>query len=115
MSTELFTDIRVFPIKNATGNLKANCKVVIAGTVEISCSVMNGSKGLFVSMPSQKVEKPGEPVKYFPYVKLIDKDTKDKLDEVVLAEFNKGTDSTGTRPFPAGPASTAPARKKLPF
>ena len=59
MSNELFSDIRIFPLKNSTGNLKANGKVVIAKTVEVSFKIMNGKNGIFISLPAQKVEKDG--------------------------------------------------------
>ena len=82
---ELFSDIRIFPV---VGNktLKANGSAVIANTIAVKFRIVEGEKGLFVTLPSSKNLKSNE---YFPEAWFPDKATKAKFQEAVLEAFNK--------------------------
>lgn len=60
------TDVRVFPIRNGRV-LLANASVTFDDCFVVTgFKVLNGSRGIFVSMPSTKADKPKDPLK--PYV-----------------------------------------------
>ncbi len=52
--------------------------------------VIEGSKGLFVSMPSQKKGE-GEDAQYFDHFHPLTKEGRDQINEVVLEAFEKAT------------------------
>lgn len=48
-------DVKIYPQQQAAGNVLANASVTLNGCFAVKgVRVMNGSKGLFVSMPSYK-------------------------------------------------------------
>lgn len=56
----IISDIRIFPVNNKKSNCCAMVSVTLANVFCISgIKIMDGSKGLFVSMPSNK-DKKGE-------------------------------------------------------
>jgi DNA-binding cell septation regulator SpoVG len=83
---EVFSDWKVFPLKNQVGNLVANGKVTILGTVEVSFTIVKGNKGLFAGLPSKQSEKNGEKV-YYPDVKILDKTTYADFQTQALAAY----------------------------
>lgn len=88
MSDSIFSEVRVFPVDNK--KVMANGTVLVAGAVKVKLTLMQGSKGPFVTFPADKVEKNGE-VNYYPHVKLITKPAVQELNELVLAAYNKET------------------------
>lgn len=86
----VFSDIKLFPLKLDNSNLLAKGSVVVNEVVRFNFSVMNGSKGRFVSMPSEKSNKVDDDgkVKYFPIVSLLNKDMQDELNRLVLAQLD---------------------------
>lgn len=94
-----FSDLKVFPLNLDNSNLVAKGSVVVNNIVRFNFSVMNGSKGRFVSMPSEKSNKTDEngKTKYFPVVSLLSKDMQEELNRLVLAELD-GTKVTSSKP-----------------
>ncbi len=108
MPSNLFSDIRIFPVNSST--IKANGKMVIAGTVEVSFKVIQGKNGMFVALPQTKTPSKvaGEPDKYWADVRILDEETKKQMEETVLAAFNAaGTGGSKT--------TSAPKKSALPF
>lgn len=57
-ASSVITDIRIFPINNKKSNCCAMVRVTLADVFCITgIKIMDGSKGLFVSMPSAKNKK----------------------------------------------------------
>ena len=57
-ASSVITDIRIFPINNKKSNCCAMVSVTLANVFCISgIKIMDGSKGLFVAMPSAKNKK----------------------------------------------------------
>lgn len=103
----VFTDWDIFPLKTQVGNLVANGKVTICGTVRVSFTLMNGSKGIFAGLPSKKSDKPGDDGKpiYYPDVKILDKATYDEFQEEAKAAYNTLLNSA---PAPKGKSANVP-------
>ena len=77
---------RVNLFKNQTGNIKAFASVTLGGEYVINdLKVMDGSKGLWVSMPSKK----GKDDKYNDIFFPITKKARQDLFDCVLAEYEK--------------------------
>lgn len=74
----VFSNWRVFPLKEKIGSLVANGKVTISETVDVSFTIVEGPKGLFATLPSKKSgkkdEKTGKDI-YYPDVKILDEST----------------------------------------
>lgn len=57
-ASSVITDIRVFPISNKKSNCCAMVSITLANVFCITgIKIMDGSKGLFVEMPSRKNKK----------------------------------------------------------
>lgn len=57
-ASSIISDIRIFPIKNKKSNCCAMVSITLANVFCISgIKIMDGSKGLFVAMPSSKNKK----------------------------------------------------------
>lgn len=57
-ASSIITDIRIFPVNNKKSNCCAMVSVTLANVFCISgIKIMDGSKGLFVAMPSAKNKK----------------------------------------------------------
>lgn len=107
----VFSDWKIFVLKTKVGNLVANGKVTISQTVQISFTVVEGSNGVFASLPSRKSEKVGDNGKpiYYPDVKILDPET--------FAAFQAQAKEEYENALAAGP-SVPPATKsksKAPF
>ena len=111
-----FSDFKFFPTKGA-GAIKANGSFVYNGAVRINCTVVQGSKGLFVSLPRQKYQKDGKD-QYADQVFFINEDTRKQLQSAVLAAYNgnQTTGDQGASPEPAPQTNGKPARSNtIPF
>lgn len=89
MAAELFSNVQVFKNKNPKGSLVGNGSVLVAGAVEVRFTIVQGSKGLFVSLPAKKSEKTDENGKaiWYPDVKIPDEDTKKSLEKMVIEAY----------------------------
>jgi DNA-binding cell septation regulator SpoVG len=89
----VFSDLKIFPINSSNGSkLLARGSVVVSNAVRVNFSVLNGSQGRFVAMPSEKSNKVDEQgkTKYFPIVQLSSRELSDELNRLVLAELDGG-------------------------
>jgi DNA-binding cell septation regulator SpoVG len=111
--SNIFSDVKIFPIQ---GNAKilARGEVVVHKTVKVKFTVLNGSNGRFVSLPSEKGAKPDEngKDKYWPLVSMVNRELQDELNKVVLAALDGNKEESA----PAGkPASKKPVGDGIPF
>lgn len=85
MSTEL--EVKVVRLHRFEGDskLKAFCDVAIGDFLVKGLRVVEGSKGLFLSMPQEK-SKDG---KYYPSFAPLTEEAKQALSETVLAAYNE--------------------------
>lgn len=87
------TEVKVFPVKEG-GRLKAYAQVVFDSCFIIrDLKVIEGDKGLFLSMPSRK-RKDGS---FRDIVHPLDSATRKMIEDAVIAEFQK-TDLTQAVP-----------------
>lgn len=95
----IFSDLKLFTINSSNGSkLIARGSVVVSNAVRVNFSVLNGSKGRFVAMPSEKSNKTDDQgnAKYFPVVQLSSRELSDELNRLVLAELDGEKSSTKT-------------------
>jgi len=108
-----FTDVKVFPLKQRAGNLLANGNATV-GVVQFKFTVLEGSKGIFASLPARKGKKPGEDgnIPWYPEVKILGEEpyaefqkavreayTKAMGGQVKAGEENQGTELVDGIPF----------------
>lgn len=110
----VFTDWKIFPLKTKVGNLLANGKVTISGTVQISFTLVEGNNGVFASLPSRKSEKIGDNGKpiYYPDVKILDTDTYTEFQNQAKEEYENSLVGNTTTSTVTGTKATG---KKPPF
>lgn len=77
---------------DGAGTLKAFCDVAIGDLFVIrGVRVVEGKRGLFVSMPRQK----GKADKWFDTVSVITDSTKERLDEIVMEAYQHEGEKVG--------------------
>ncbi|MFC1842651.1 septation regulator SpoVG [Candidatus Dependentiae bacterium] len=80
------TEVKVFPAKETGSRLKAYATLVFDGCFIIrDLKIIEGDKGLFVSMPSRR-RKDGT---FRDIVHPLNSDTRKKIEETVIAEYNR--------------------------
>ena len=95
MSSEnVFSNIKVTPLKKAAGSIRANGSVTIAGIVDVNFVISDGSNGLWVKLPQHsykaKDKDSGQEVtRYVRDVKIPDQATAQQLSELAIAEYNR--------------------------
>lgn len=97
MSTDnLFTDVRIWPTNHKT--IKANGSVVVAGVVKVNFKVQEGSKGLWVTMPSHKSKDKEGKEQWYNDVFLVEEDHRKALQELAISEYNKKVSNPESAP-----------------
>ena len=84
-------DVEVVDVRKITGdgNLKAFADVKVAGSLVVKgFSVMQGKRGVFVSMP----RKAGKDGRWFDILTPLDEGLKQELQDKVLEAYDKETD-----------------------
>lgn len=112
-----FSDIKLFPV-NGNSVIKANGSFVYNGVCQISCTVVSGKNGLFVSLPREKyTDKKTNSEKWTNKVYFTDEGLRNQLNDQIVAAYNKmaggsSDDSQGSSPEP-----TTQVKKKssIPF
>lgn len=85
------TEVKVFPTKDV-GRLKAYATIVFNNSFIVrDLKVIEGNKGLFVSMPSRK-RKDGT---FRDIVHPLNAETRQMIEDAVIAEYNKIAESDG--------------------
>lgn len=80
------TEVKVFPAKDTTGRLKAYASIVLDKDFIVrNLKLIEGVKGLFVSMPSRR-RKDGT---FRDIVHPLNADMREKIEESVILEYNK--------------------------
>jgi len=89
------SEVKVYP-QSGSNTLMARGSFVVAGMVKIKFSYINGSKGPFVSLPQDKVEKDGE-TKYYPHANFISKEAVAEVSQLVAAAYEAERSSAGNK------------------
>lgn len=92
MSNQKFSEITFYPFEaKSDSKLLARGSVIIGELVKVNFSVLEGSKGKFVTLPSEKSNKTDDAgkIKYFPLAIMATRELSDELNVAVLAEFDK--------------------------
>jgi len=87
------TEVKVFPAKETGSRLKAYATLVFDGCFIIrDLKVIEGDKGLFVSMPSRR-RKDGT---FRDIVHPLNSETRTKIEKGIIEEYNRIVGSAGT-------------------
>jgi len=80
------TEVQIWPVRNPEGSrVKAMASIVLNGSLRVNgCKIIEGSKGLFLSFPSEK--KAGTD-QYFPIFHAIDRTVNERIQAEVLSRF----------------------------
>ncbi len=109
-----FSDIKLYPV-NGNKVIKANGSFVYNNAVKISCSVVLGKNGLFVSLPREKYTDKEGKEKWADKVFFLDEGVRKEMNDAVIAAFNGG-DSTSQGKSPEPSTQTKPkAKSNVPF
>ncbi len=93
MESKLFEVTAMYKTTKGSPKFKANGRVLFANTVEVRFNVVEGTKGLFVSLPTSL----GKDGKYYDEVKVPDEATRTQLQKHILEMYNSGS-FTVTKP-----------------
>ena len=90
------TEVKVFPLRKPNDKLKAFATIVFDSCFIIrDLKVINGNSGLFVAMPSRKLEDGT----YEDIVHPINSETRQKIEQAVLEEYERAKDRRGRQSF----------------
>lgn len=79
---------RIRKIETA-GSLKGEASVIIEDAIELKkIKIVEGSNGLFISMPSQPYEKDGK-TEYAPYFNPINVEARNEIQQVIIDAYNE--------------------------
>lgn len=101
--SDVFSNMKIFPNKSSHPVIKGNGTVTVSGVVEVKFTVMNGSNGIFASLPARKGNKPDEngKIPWYPDVKIPNEDLYHEFQNLVKSEWasvsggNQGTSDAG--------------------
>lgn len=121
-----FSEITLFPVGKESKVVIARGSVVVANTIKVKFTVMNGSNGRFVSLPAEKSDKVDEngKTRYFPNVSMVTRDLSDELNRLVLSKLDAGefsdpaasrSESSSESAPSVSAAKSAGGKKALPF
>jgi DNA-binding cell septation regulator SpoVG len=102
---KIFSDLQIRKVNGKT--IKASGTVVVANSVKVNFTVMEGSKGLFAKLPSHKGKDDQGTDKWYDDVYITDEDVRKDFQREVLAAF-KALDSGTETKKPSSPDSDLP-------
>ena len=80
---------RIFVLKSTNKPLKAFADIIVNGALVIKgIKVVSGKNGMFVSMPQ---EQNTQNKKWYPTVRCLDTDVRDKMQKTVLDAYSKAS------------------------
>ena len=86
--------LRLWENKNNGTGAVAHGQFTLFEAVRIDCSVINGRKGTFVSLPRKSYKKADETkYRYTTYIE--DESLREEVQDVILSEYNRLVDETG--------------------
>ena len=106
MSKDVFSDLKLTPVKNPKNNLRAYGDVIVQGSIKVKFSVFAGVNGIFAKFPARKGTKPDENGKdiWYPDVSIPNKDLYQEFQALVATEYtnvmgaDQGTSTAGEQP-----------------
>lgn len=102
---EMFSEIKLWPNKNSNSKIRANGSCLISNAIRLKFTVAQGSKGLFVGLPSRAYKDKEGNTKYSNEVFIEDKTVMKQLTEQVIAAYNEQTGAMLNQGDAAGPSS----------
>lgn len=98
--SDVFSQMKVFPLKKAHPTILGNGSVLVAGVVEVKFTIMKGPKGPFASLPARKGDQKDPETgkdKYYPDVRILDGELYKEFQKLALDAFNSGGKKTGQK------------------
>lgn len=113
------TNVRIMPLKNGTGATKGYASITLDEVFAVNdIRVMEGQKGLFISMPNRKGKDKDGNEKYFDIAFPVNADLRKEINDAIIAKYDEtvggGQASQPAQAQQAAPA-TAPADEGDPF
>jgi len=95
MKSDVFSNMRLIPIKNSTNNLRAYGDVIVSGSVKVKFTVYTGKNGIFAKFPARKGSKQDENGKdiWYPDVSIPSKELYQEFQSMVVTEYTNVTTS----------------------
>jgi DNA-binding cell septation regulator SpoVG len=92
--SEVFTNLKVTPLKNKESSTKASGIVTVSNVLEVRFTISSGKNGLWVKLPQHSFqfknkETGKEETKYVRDVKIVDEELYKSFQELVIAEYNR--------------------------
>lgn len=118
---ELFSNVRVFPLKKQGLSIKANGKVTVAGLLDVSFKVMDTGKGLWISWPARQGETPDPETgkkPWYPDVSVVDQEVGAQLTDYLVQAYKQTLTNGGTttnKGTKTVPAKQTPKQEGIPF
>lgn len=85
------SDVEVYPLKKEHPKVRANGSFIYGGVVKVRYTLMNGSNGLFVSLPGRKGKDAEGKDKWYSDVYVLDETVRKELQTTVINKFNEET------------------------
>lgn len=104
------TNVRIMPLKNGTGATKGYASITLDEVFAVNdIRVMEGQKGLFISMPNRKGKDKDGNEKYFDIAFPVNADLRKEINDAIIAKYNEVIGDSGQASQPAQTQQTAPA------
>lgn len=89
--SNIFSSVKVFPMKTKHPTILANGSVVVGGVMEVRFTVMKGTKGVFASLPARKGTKPDDngKIPWYPEVKILSDELHKEFQDLVRDALKK--------------------------
>lgn len=113
----MFSDIKVWPLKNKHPKVLANGMFTMSETFRIKFTLFKSSKGLFVGFPGKyadKIDPETGKKQFYPDVKILDDNIRNQLTELIVTEYNRETGNTALNQGDA-PGPTNQESNNIPF
>lgn len=82
------TEIKVFPLKGNHKTIRANGNCLIGGMVQVRFTIMEGSNGLFVSLPRRQYKDKDGETKWSNEVYIPDETLHTMFQKAIIEEYN---------------------------
>ena len=114
--SDLLSDFKFFTTRNSS-KVKANGSFVVAKTLRVKCTIMEGPNGLFCGLPGNYYEdKTTKEKKWGSQVDCVSKDVSQEFQRAVLAAYQGGSTSSNSQGSSQEPESQVTRKKSnLPF
>lgn len=107
------TEVRITPVKSGNGSTKAYASINLDGVFAVNdIRVIEGKKGLFISLPNRKGKDKDGNEKYYDIAFPTTAELRKEISDAVIAKYNETSQS---QPQPNTDGASQPADEDDPF